>query len=84
MIDDRIAHLFPATDSIFYSWCRIALETKTEPHGMIWYTVHGKSYESTENFCKVLCMSDEDTVIWILKFGKYLPRYYRDGKLNGN
>lgn len=79
MIYEKLKHLFPVCDSIPKCWYRISLESKNDTDGIIWYTIHGKSYESTENFCKVLGFSDENTVIWMLKFGAKLPKTYRDG-----
>lgn len=29
----------------------------------------------TEDFCKDLCLSGEDHLMWYLKFGKILPKY---------
>lgn len=91
MIDKRLIDLFPSIDTtIPQDWYRIALETRINDYdvhdadGALWYTVHGKSYVSTENFCKALLMTDEDIVIWMLKFGNILPNYYRDGRLHGN
>lgn len=79
MIDDELKHIYPPfnrKDGIFLFW-RIALSNV----GEVFHTVGGRYYQYTRNFCEAVGMTDEDTMIWVLKFGDTLPMYYLEGKV---
>ena len=42
------------------------------------FYIHGKNYDSTKEFCNKAGMSDEDTLMWVLKYGDSLPYAIED------
>lgn len=73
MIDDELQSMYPVfpakKDGVYTMW-RVAISNA----GEVFHTVQGKYYSSTYNFCKAIGLSDEDTLLWTLKFGETLPR----------
>ena len=50
---------------------------------IISFNVQGQSYLSTQEYCKAAGMSDEETLMWVLRYGEKLPDtiegFYGDG-----
>lgn len=51
--------------------------------GSILFNVHDRFYTYTEEYCRAAGMSDEDTFMWLLRFGDRLPEtieeFYGEG-----
>lgn len=55
----------------------------SKPHSVIHYRTITTMYDtqdmqSTERWCRLIGLSPEEIVVWILKFGHTLPSFYGD------
>lgn len=73
-----------------FSWDVFVCESL---HGKLLYKVyppythpHGYEYDYVrlwvKDFCSSIHLSDEDTMLWVLKYGEFLPHKYSDLNLS--
>ncbi len=86
LVGKSVKEFYPPTtpDIDFWSWNVVVCEslygkllyTITPPHGYTYEMDVGRQY--TEDMCKRIRLSPEDTLMWVLKYGETLPLFYSE------